>query len=221
MAVGVLLLFLVGGVLSGSLYPVEALILLGIGAVVIGLAAAVAAGRSSGPAVPLLTDPEVGDRELVYSRFGVEHGPVTAAELAHVAQAQGLPPTTQVRDTVGGAWFPLSELVRTSSTKSFGAALALTFFLGALGGHWFYLGRPGLGALRLVTWAGTMVLGFATIAELSETSYDVAYGYSDTGAEGMLVALWLATAVIGIWTLLDLVLVATRSVRDGDGRKLA
>jgi len=114
------------------------------------------------------------------------------------------------------------ELVRTSSRRSFGATLALVFFLGALGAHWFYLGRPGLGLLRLVTWAGTMVLIFVTIAEVSETSYDPYYGYAYGGSStgGLLAALWIASAVIALWTLLDLILVATRSVRDGDGRKL-
>ena len=216
-----LLVLLVGGMLSGSLYAVEALILLGVGVVVIGLAFALVAGRTRTSAVPLLTDPGVGGRELVYSRLGVEHGPVTAMELAQLAAAQGLPPTTQVRDTAGGSWFALSELVSTTSRRSFGATLALTFFLGALGAHWFYLGRPGLGALRLLTWGGTLALTIAAISEASNTSYDIYTGYYSGGPDtGLLVALYLAGGVIAMWTLLDLILVATRSVRDGDGRKL-
>lgn len=225
--VGAALVVLGAAVLVQSLAPFEALVLL----VLVVVAVAIAAGLSgvpsgsSGPGDPaalMLTDPDVGDRQLVYSRFGVEHGPVTATELAQLADSHGLPPTTQVRDTAGGTWFPLAELVRTTSDKSFGATLALTFFLGALGAHWFYLRRPGLGMLRLLTWGGTMVLAVFAISEASQMTYDVYYDTWSTGqAEELLTALWLASGVIALWTFLDLILVATRSVRDGDGRKLA
>lgn len=161
------------------------------------------------------------ERQFIYSRLGLDNGPVTEAELRRIATTDRLPATTQVRDTEGGAWFPLGELVRTTSPKSFGATLALAFFLGALGGHWFYLGRPGLGLLRLVTWGGTMALAVAAISEASQVSYDAYYGTWSTGqSEELLTALWISSTVIAMWSLLDLILVATRSVRDGEGRKL-
>ena len=227
-AVAAALVILGGAVLVQSLALFEALVLLVLVVVAVGIAAGlsgVTSGSSPSPdadAALMLTDPDVGERQLVYSRFGVEHGPVTATELAQLADSHGLPPTTQVRDTAGGAWFPLAELVRTTSDKSFGATLALTFFLGALGAHWFYLRRPGLGLLRLLTWGGTMVLAVAAISEASQMSYDAYYGTWSTGqAQELLTALWVASGVIALWTFLDLILVATRSVRDGDGRRLA
>lgn len=214
-------LLLTGAALLGGLGLVEALILLVLVVIAISLGAGLSGSRDDTSSGPLLTDPALGDRDLVYSRFGVEHGPVTAAELGRIATLERLPPTTQVRDTEGGAWFPLSELVRTTSRKSFGTALALTFFLGAMGAHWFYLGRPGLGLLRLVTWAATMTGAVVALVQASSTSYDQFTGvYSSDLSPELLGVVWIACGVIGMWTLLDLILVATRSVRDGEGRRL-
>lgn len=47
--------------------------------------------------------------------------------------------------------------------KSKTVATILCFFLGNLGGHWFYLGKMGLGVLWLLTLG---ICGFGTLVNL-------------------------------------------------------
>lgn len=51
------------------------------------------------------------------------------------------------------------ETGEVSDYYSLGAAYALWFFLGLLGGHWFYFKRPGLGVLYILT-CGLFCIGW-------------------------------------------------------------
>lgn len=70
------------------------------------------------------------------------------------------------------------------------AALLLAVFLGGLGIHRFYLGHSGSGSAMLVLW----LLGFCT------------FGVT-----------WI---IVGIWALVDIILIATGSLRDHTGQML-
>ena len=97
---------------------------------------------------------------------------------------------------MGGAG-PMAGYPRPDATpayytpaKSKVAAILLAFFLGGLGIHRFYLGHNGTGAAIL----GLFFAGFFTCG-----------------------ATWIAS---GIWALVDLILIATGSLREANGREL-
>ena len=76
----------------------------------------------------------------------------------------------------------LVEQKLQNEKKSMGVAYLLWFFLGTLGGHRFYLGRSGTGAVMLVLW----LLGIATII--------IAVGF-------------VLLIPLGIWALVDAFLI--------------
>lgn len=83
----------------------------------------------------------------------------------------------------------------TVSDKSKVAAAALSFFLGMLGIHRFYLGRAGSGALML---ALTVIGGFTT---------------------GLIVGVGLIV-IVAVWDLIDFIRILCNSLVDSQGRKL-
>lgn len=83
----------------------------------------------------------------------------------------------------------------TMSDKSKVAAALLSFFLGMLGIHRFYLGRVGSGAVMLIC----TVLGWLTA--------------------GIIVGFGLI-AIVAIWDLIDFIRILCNSLVDAQGRKL-
>ncbi|MDR2005764.1 MAG: NINE protein [Acidaminococcales bacterium] len=65
---------------------------------------------------------------------------------------------------------------RGKSAKSWGITLLLCLFLGGIGGHRFYVGKPGTGILQLCTLGG-----------------------------------------LGIWVLIDLIMILCGKFKDGQG----
>lgn len=84
---------------------------------------------------------------------------------------------------------------RPSAQKSKVAAVLFALFFGALGVHRFYLGHTGTGAAMLVLW----VVGLATAC--------IYVGY----------AFWL---VIGVWAIIDAILILTDGLGDASGMPL-
>lgn len=74
--------------------------------------------------------------------------------------------------------------------KSWVVALLLTFFLGALGVHRFYLGKNGTGLVMLIL----------TIASP--------------------LTLMLTVGITAIWALVDFILILIGSMKDSDGNEL-
>lgn len=83
----------------------------------------------------------------------------------------------------------------TMSDKSKVAAALLSFFLGMLGIHRFYLGRAGSGAVMLIC----TILGWLTA--------------------GIIVGFGLI-AIVFIWDLIDFIRILCNSLVDAQGRKL-
>lgn len=80
----------------------------------------------------------------------------------------------------GGSPYPITQLPGAYSRRNWVVALVLSILLGELGIDRFYMGRFGLGLLKLITVGG-----------------------------------------LGIWWLIDIILVASRSMRDDQGLTLA
>lgn len=175
---------------------------------------------TSGVATSQLAAGVAPDRLLVAMRFGVEQEPASAAHLVRLLGSGELSPDARVRDTEGGEWFPARELLgpraaarapRTTltSSRSFATTLTLVILLGALGAHWYYLGRRGLGTARLLTWTAVMGVNIGSRSA------------SDLGTAFTMAAVATLLAVgIAVWTLVDIVLVASRGVRDDQGLTL-
>ncbi len=83
----------------------------------------------------------------------------------------------------------------TMSDKSKVAAALLSFFLGTLGIHRFYLGRVGSGAVMLIC----TVLGWLTA--------------------GIIIGFGLI-AIVSIWNLIDFIRILCNNLVDAQGRKL-
>jgi len=116
---------------------------------------------------------------LVRLQGGTEM-PIDALTLAQMARDRLISPETPVRDPDTEAVYTARQIPGIFSPKNWVMALVLSVFLGYLGVDRFYLGRVGLGILKLLTFGG-----------------------------------------YGIWWLIDIVLVATKSARDSSGRPVA
>ena len=81
------------------------------------------------------------------------------------------------------------------SNKSKVVAALLSFFLGGLGIHRFYLGRVGSGIAMLIL----SILGWLT---------------------AVLIIGYVFLAIVGIWDLVDFIRILCNSLRDKQGRKL-
>jgi len=79
------------------------------------------------------------------------------------------------------------------SSKSRTIALLLCFFLGSLGAHRFYLVKNPTAITMLVLW----VIGIATVWILIGIPFLIA---------------------VGIWSLIDLILILVGAMKDGEGR---
>ncbi len=82
------------------------------------------------------------------------------------------------------------------SDKSKVVAAVLAFFLGTLGIHRFYLGKIGSGIAMLVLWIISAVLSLVLVG---------AFGF----------------VILGIWALVDFILILVGSLKDSKGRKLS
>ena len=97
--------------------------------------------------------------------------------------------------------------------KSSGTAYLLWFFLGGIGGHNFYLGKPIWGLL----YAGLSILGFSMFfagALVAGTSEDSAAGQRGAGTA---IAGGAALVVLGVLVLWDLVTIP-RQIRRHEAR---
>lgn len=62
--------------------------------------------------------------------------------------------------------------------KSRTTAILLCFFLGSFGAHWFYLRRPGLGILYLLTLALLgigVIVNFVQLLLMSDATFNAKY----------------------------------------------
>lgn len=82
--------------------------------------------------------------------------------------------------------------------KSKVAAALLAFFLGAYGGHNFYLGNPKLGAIKLVVTIICMILYMAVNPFF-----------------------YIVILAMGIWALVDFIRILMNKVPDANGNPLA
>lgn len=81
------------------------------------------------------------------------------------------------------------------SEKSKSTAALLCFFLGGLGIHRFYLGKAGSGIAMLLL----NLFGWATVAFVIGIPFAIA---------------------VGIWWLVDFIMILSGNLKDKDGRKL-
>ncbi len=97
-----------------------------------------------------------------------------------------------------------AAVVPTTSSKSKGTAAVLTFFLGWLGMHRFYVGKKGSATLMLLlTIAGSIVY---FIARSGESNMSGSFG--------------LIFSVLGIWLFIDFITILVGKFRDGKGLPL-
>ena len=118
--------------------------------------------------------------------------------------------------------------VEEVSPKSRLAALLLGIFLGGLGIHNFYLGRIGRAIGQLIMsifgWA-FYIVGFFSIINAGLTGAAYAYNYdyntavsAVAGSAGLMIFGLLLIMATGIWALVEWILIASGSYKDGQGR---
>ena len=78
-------------------------------------------------------------------------------------------------------------------------AVLLAFFLGGFGVHRFYLGHNSTGTTMLVLWIVAFLLLFTIIGAILSA------------------VIWIA---LGIWSIVDIIMILTGSLRDGHGYEL-
>ncbi|MBR4041583.1 MAG: NINE protein [Bacteroidaceae bacterium] len=104
-----------------------------------------------------------------------QQAPAVEKEVVYV-QATPPPSQPQYQQTVP------QQSYAQSKGKSKGVAAVLCFFLGAIGGHKFYLGKVGIGLLYLVfcwTWIPCIisVIDFIVLLCMDEREFDRKYNY--------------------------------------------
>lgn len=91
----------------------------------------------------------------------------------------------------------VGDVVVTDSTvseKSKGVAAVLCFFLGGLGIHRFYVGKVGTGILLLVLWSISAIIAIFTVG--------------------------IGLIPVGIWLIIDFIMILCGSFKDKYGRTL-
>lgn len=136
------------------------------------------------PASPYQAPPTMGNVRYYVMLPGFEGTAYTVAELQAMALSKVIKPNTQVQPEGQDYALMANDVPGLYSEKSWLVALLLSFFLGPLGIDRFYLGRIGLGVLKLLVTLVTFGLG----------------GF--------------------VWWIVDIVLIANRNIKTGDGLPL-
>lgn len=105
---------------------------------------------------------------------------VTTVTLAQMANERMITRDTPVVDPQTGNEFRAHQIPGVFSPKNWTVALVLSVLVGYVGADRFYLGRGGLGFLKLITLGGG-----------------------------------------GLWWIIDIALIGTKSAKDGSGRSVA
>lgn len=104
----------------------------------------------------------------------------TTSMVAQMAVDRMISRTTPVVDPQTGNQFQAGQIPGVFSPKNWTAAIVLSILVGYLGVDRFYLGRGGLGFVKLISLGGG-----------------------------------------GLWWIIDIIVIATKSARDGSGRPVA
>ena len=105
---------------------------------------------------------------------------VTSSMVAQMAADRMITRATPVVDPETGHEFQAGQIPGVFSPKNWTVALVVSVLAGYLGADRFYLGRGGLGFLKLISLGGG-----------------------------------------GLWWIIDIIVIATKSAKDGSGRPVA
>ena len=136
------------------------------------------------PMNPQLSSGTMGDQRYYIMLPGLDGATYSTDELRAMAAAKVIRPSTPVQPEGWAYVIPASCMPGVYSDKSRIVALLLALSLGLLAIDRFYMGRVGLGVLKLLVSLGTLGLG----------------GF--------------------IWWFIDIIMIATRTARPGDGLPL-
>ena len=110
-----------------------------------------------------------------------------------------------------------------SSDRSQVVAGVLAFFLGGIGAHRFYIGKPGTAILMMLgTGVGIVLLIIGLVgvmAGVGQAMEGDAAAADETAATvgGIAVFAWIVLGAIGLWTLIDFIRIVSGKMRDKKG----